>query len=184
MRFIIASFLLVCTLSLAKADKTPLNLDTAVFPSPNGKLVAKFEQRDDGWTYFNVTDSKTGKLNSSTKIELTPVFSLQWTRDSRSIVTVGHVAHGSAATLFHLQDGAWKYFHVFPSNFEYDPHVHRIIYDVTKVEAEEHHVNLTYRLTVQTKSDSDDTHEKNYSVKMLMDPNTDDILTTKCTPSD
>jgi hypothetical protein len=169
-------------LSCAWSSKTPIDIDTAVFPSRDGKYIASFEQNEDGWLYLEIKDSKTGHLDGSVKAELTPVFSVQWTGDSKTIVLVGHVAHGSAAILFHFQAKNWSSYIFYPPDFQGDPHFDRIVYDVVQAHAGEHDVSLTYKLGLEVFSDMDrGLPEKRFLVTDVIDPSTNQILKSKRT---
>lgn len=177
MRCIAALLLLFGTYGAVLGDKTPIEIRAAKFPSPDGKIVASFEYNDDGWVHLDITNSISGHQLGSAKVELTPIFSLEWTSDSKSIVIVSHIAHGSTATIFHCFSGNWKDFIVFPPERKPPPDLYRIIYDVTKTEVREHDIIVTYDTTIQFRSDSGDFAAKEYLVSLLINPATNKVLT-------
>jgi len=183
MRFILALIVLACAYSNGVGDETSIDLDKSTFPSPDRKSVVAFESKDDGWYYLDLKNSKTGQVDSSMKIELTPLFSVQWTRDSKTIAIVSHVAHGSTATLFHFNGGMWSSRIVWPPDLD-DATYYGIFCSVAKAEAEEHEVKLTYKITDQIESDSGGLKEKSYLVTLSIDPDTNKMVESKRTPID
>lgn len=49
-----------------------------------------------------------------------PVYALRWTRDSKTVAIVHHLAGGSAAMLVHCDGKAWKHFAVDPPGGGHD----------------------------------------------------------------
>lgn len=171
-RLAIALLLSVCAWSNGRAEKAPLDLATAAFPSPDGKHVVKFEQKKDG-CYFDVNKAKTGRTESSAKVALTPIYSLQWSPDSKDIIIVGQVAHGSAATVFNFSNGAWTSHDTFPSSdTTSDPTISKILYDVAEVKTNKSEIKVVYELTVEKKSDSGQIQDNKCFLTLHLDPDT------------
>jgi hypothetical protein len=55
---------------------------------------------------IKVRDNQTGQV--STAPTLPVVFFLKWASDSRTLMTVEHIAGGTAAGIVHYVDGSWK----------------------------------------------------------------------------
>lgn len=70
--------------------------------SPNGELSAGYSGGS-----LKIRNNLTGKLYPRVAV-LTPLLSLKWTGDSKTIVTIEHIAAGSCAALVHFDGKAWR----------------------------------------------------------------------------
>jgi hypothetical protein len=180
--------LLGCSILLASSwknysiDRKPIS-DTAVFPSPDGRRVASFQQEDNGWYHLKVKDVATGHVDDSAEAQLTPIFSVLWTHDSKSILTIAHVAHGSSATFFHLKDGKWVDQNItFPDIPGVNgPNVYRVVEEVAKAEANNDHFVVYYEFGVQTKAADGSLQETIYDEIDRVDPETGKSVLVKRT---
>lgn len=180
MRFLAIVSLLACAAVAYTGDKTIFDLDTTSSPSPDGQSVATFKWKNDQWWYLHVKNLKSGHLEGAVKFELTPVFSVQWTGDSNSILVIGHVAHGSTAILFHRTDQSWSRINFFsPDLFTGD----RAFCDVVKAETGKHNVNLTYHMDVRKKDSDGYVQTQAYLVKLSVDPSTGQVLKSEHLPA-
>jgi len=70
--------------------------------SPDGKLYVYYEAPT-----FEIRDSKTSAVLGSKEQEQ-PVLAVRWTGDSKTLVIVEHIAHGSYASFLHWDGTAWR----------------------------------------------------------------------------
>jgi len=91
----------ICYAGDVKVDTaSPLD-EGATFASPGGVRVATFTGAG-----FEIRESATSKV--SVVHSLPPVFQAVWMQDSRTLLTLEHVAGGTCAVCFHLGDhGDW-----------------------------------------------------------------------------
>lgn len=82
--------------------------------SPNGELSAAYSGRS-----IRIRDNVTGRVYPEVPV-LTPLLSLKWTRDSKTIVTIEHIAGGSCAALVHFDGKTWRRYDADPSGGPYD----------------------------------------------------------------
>ena len=104
-----------------------------VFTAPNGTLAATFLGGA-----FEIKDTSTGR--TFTVQSLTPVSKAIWTDDSKTLVTVEHLAGGSDVVLFQSAGAEWKRVSVDPVGGPYDR------YTVTRCEVEKNLLKLAYRV--------------------------------------
>jgi hypothetical protein len=174
------AILFVCASGLCQGEESAINLETANFPAPDGKHVLKFEQREDGWTYFDVENLKTAQLESSAKIELTPLYSVHWSPDCGTIVTVGHIAHGTTATLFHFDNGQWRYWHLSPSSqYDFDPHLIRVGFKVVNVKVTDDAATIFYDLIADMTSETGQPESKKSVLTLSVSTKTAEVLKSK-----
>lgn len=104
------------------------------FVSPDGRFAAT--------GFIRILDRVFGK---EYKIPvLPPISSLEWTKDSKTIVTVSHIAGGSYAVLLHFDGEEWQ-------KIEFEPPAKLITspyvdYVVLQAKAREHSVFVKYRI--------------------------------------
>lgn len=70
--------------------------------SPDGGLSAAYSGRS-----LRIRNNLTGKVYPEVPV-LTPLLSIKWTRDSKTIVTIEHLAGGSCAALVHFDGKTWR----------------------------------------------------------------------------
>jgi hypothetical protein len=121
----------------------PLIQDGQIFPSPDGNFSVQLAQVD-GNEVLSIKNSKTGIIDNSQSVQLPPVFEMTWTGDAQSIVTVGHIAGGSQATVYHF-NGAWSEIDIAPDD--------GAAYDVIGLQIGRSSVAVSYKVIVHvTKS--------------------------------
>lgn len=76
------------------------------YVSPNKLYLAQVSIRDTD-SILIVKNQKTGAIEASMTILLTPILHLQWSPDSRSIVLVQHLARSSLASIINHQSDGW-----------------------------------------------------------------------------
>lgn len=100
-------FLVGCTSILTA---TIVSKDT-VFDSPDKLLQATIHYRSDtgaDQVYLRITNLQTHTVDECGPI-LTPVYSVQWSPDSKTIVLIQHMANGCVPGVAHLSKGTWKF---------------------------------------------------------------------------
>jgi hypothetical protein len=177
------TFFLACACGGYTGSEKPIDINSVAFPSPDKRQVVSFETKDDVVSYLDIKDSKTGRVEGSIENELPPLYSVQWTGDSKSLVLVGHVAHGSTLMLVYPKEGTWTYSIFYPPDLEGDPAYHAIFYDVKKVEVGLNSASVTYELTVQMNPVTEEGYpEKTCLVSLALDTRSGRILESKRTP--
>ncbi len=95
----------------AIADLTPIPIG-AEFDSPNGIFTVRLtDERNDG-SNLEVKNNQTAERRRGAAG--TPLLSLQWTGDSRTIVMIEHLADGSQTALLHFNEREWQRFEIVP----------------------------------------------------------------------
>lgn len=82
--------------------------------SPNGEFSAAYLGRS-----IRIRNNLTQRLYPTVPV-LTPLLSLKWTGDSKTIVTIEHIAGGSSAALVHFNGKAWRRYDAGPSGGPYN----------------------------------------------------------------
>lgn len=132
---LIASLTAICHTASA-ADEVRLDHR---FVSPDGRFTAQLTNDEKG--NIRITDNKTGQVYKEWAVR--PLYSLKWTRDSKTIVTIEHLAGGSETALIHFSENRWSRFPVSPP-VKTPPYHH---YRVIRQEIEGNKVKLTYKVT-------------------------------------
>src|SRR5256885_10240590 len=93
------SIVIALVMVLAKpshGNETPPQLDSGVHAtSPDGKLYVFYKA-----PVFQIRNTRTSEVLGSVDQEQ-PVEALRWTNDSKTLVVIEHVAHGSDAYFLH-----------------------------------------------------------------------------------
>jgi hypothetical protein len=76
------------------------------FVSPDGRYSVELVEIDRE-SYYAIKDMATGRVDNSIVMP-TLLLYLHWAANSRSIVTVEHIAHGSSGRVIYLKDARWK----------------------------------------------------------------------------
>jgi hypothetical protein len=155
--------------SLADGDVKPIGYDQ-IFTSPDGKLSAQLGQVDEN-EVLSIKNNKTGTVDNSQSIELPPVFTIKWTGDSQSIVTVGHIAGGSQATVYHNNNGTWNKIDVYPDN--------RPAYDVIGLQIGRSSVAVSYKAIQHVTKSNGAPTAVYYKLEMNLNPAIGKITTSK-----
>jgi hypothetical protein len=100
--------------------------------SPDGRFLATYLG-----SHIRIEDNSGGAL--SARIGVFSVLAFNWTGDSKTVVTVEHLAGGSEAVLIHLDDGQWRRFEIDPVD-DYDAAA------VIGLIIRDHSVSVKYRL--------------------------------------
>jgi hypothetical protein len=126
--------LLFCSFAVtAPALKQPQQLDEGTtIRSPDGKVIVIYKP-----DRLEIRDRKRDRLLSSTIV--VPVIALRWTGDSRTLVVVEAIAHGSAATIIHFNGKQWEGFDVIPPGEDYRD------YAVVDLKTQRDLVQLSYK---------------------------------------
>lgn len=130
-------FLALWSMNYKASADAPIIRTDRIFTSPDKRFTVQLVS-DDRYK-FKITDNKTGKVDQSVEM-ITLLFSLNWTGDSKTIVTVEHIAKGSITQIIHFSNNKWSSFLVEPP----DNIGH---YSVLKQEIGMNTVNLTYKAT-------------------------------------
>jgi len=89
-------------IATSRADQTPPQLRNGRHvPSPNGKLIVFYSAPK-----VEIRDAGTSAILGTA--EATPVHALRWTADSKTLIIVEHIAHGSDAFVVHFDGKRWK----------------------------------------------------------------------------
>jgi hypothetical protein len=109
------------------------------FTSPDGRFTAQLANDDNG--DLGIKNNQTGETYKVGA--LTPLLSLKWTGDSKTIVTVEHIAGGSEANLVHFDGSKWNQFSADPPG---DTHGSRR-YEVVRQQVDWKRVKFVYKVT-------------------------------------
>jgi hypothetical protein len=115
------------------ADKFVLR--GASFVSRNGRYCVQLYLNES----FLIRDTATGRVDTS--IASTGVLYLQWAPNSRSFVTVEHIAHGSYGRVVYLEHGKWNSVEVNPPSLSKQ--------NATVINLELHSDRVHYRFAVE-----------------------------------
>lgn len=88
-------------------------------------------------------------------VEVLPLVALQWTANSKNLVAVESIAHGSDAVIIHYTGAGWKSFTAIPPGRNFDD------YAVIALEHKDSSINLVYKAT--------DSHGM-YRISFAIDP--------------
>ena len=77
------------------------------YPSPDGRFVVRIDYNDERGLYYVIKDRTTGHTDASVG-NITRLLWMKWGPDSRTFVTVEHIAHGSFARVVHYRAGDWS----------------------------------------------------------------------------
>src|SRR5437899_7910222 len=134
--------LLIAATKLSCCGETPPQLKSGRHaPSPDGKFYVFYEAPT-----FQIRDAKTSAVLGSVDQEQ-PVQALRWTGDSKTLIIVEHVAHGSDAYFLHWDGAAWR------PQFTYalfEKEDHRAI-AVVDVKPHTDAVDVTYKTYIPTR---------------------------------
>jgi len=94
-----------CLLLLGSTSKAA---DTGFpnFSSPDGRFVIRVDYTDDRGLYYVIRDRLGGRTDKSIDF-FSRLLWLKWAPDSRTFVTVDHIAGGTIARVMHYQSGRW-----------------------------------------------------------------------------
>ena len=107
------SYLLSALFSAADPKRKEMASDDWITP-PNGELSAAYSGGS-----LKIRHKLTGRLYPTVRV-LTPLLSLKWTGDSKTIVTIEHIAGGSCAALVHFDGKAWRRHDADPAGGPYN----------------------------------------------------------------
>jgi hypothetical protein len=82
--------------------------------SPNGEFSAAYSGGS-----IRIRNNLTGRFYPKVPV-LTPLLSLKWTRDSKTIMTIEHIAGGSCAVLVHFDGKTWRRYDPDPPGGSYN----------------------------------------------------------------
>lgn len=82
-------------------------------PSPDAKHVVIYNPDN-----VEIHDRGGSKIYTISRV--LPVYALEWTSDSTTVMIVAHLAGGSSLTLAYFDGKAWKHFDAWPSGAHYD----------------------------------------------------------------
>ena len=110
---ILALFLFGSCPAIAEAPA----LNPGSFVSPDAKFSLLFQGFSDGWYHYQIRNQKTGQIQDFSNPDLGlfgPLYSVEWTGDSQSILLVYHIADGSTAALLHYDGNSWHELDIRP----------------------------------------------------------------------
>jgi hypothetical protein len=107
--------------------------------SPDGRFTAELTNDSEG--SLHIRSNTTGNLYKIGVFR--PLYSLKWTGDSQTVVTIEHLAGGSQAVLIYFDGGKWRRFEVDPT--KPPPPYHH--YAVIKEDIGWDMVKLKYKVT-------------------------------------
>ena len=141
--FLFLAFMLIYT----QADALAVIKSGQNFISPNKIYVASI--RFDGEWKLSVKNNKNGEIEVFGI--LNPIYSIKWTGDSRVIISVSHIAHGSAASYIFLNKNKYWTDIDPPQNSELAHHA----YGVVGLDVGFNTVKLTYKVADRTSNSGD-----------------------------
>lgn len=129
-------FVIFCASTISShAENGPKQLDSGTkLYSPDGKLFVVYNPDQ-----LEIRDAKTDYLYNS--VGALPVQALRWTRDSKTLVVVEQIAHGSEVGLVHFNGAQWERFTVLPPGQDYKD------FAVVGLKPEHALVQISYRAT-------------------------------------
>jgi hypothetical protein len=86
------------------------------FVSPDGRYSVELQEMD-RLSYYAIKDTKTGNVDRSVVMPSLLLY-LHWAPNSRSIVAVEHIPHGSCGRLIYRTDSKWADVEVRPPGEE------------------------------------------------------------------
>ena len=149
--FLLALSILLLWNQIARCEEAASIKQGESFNSPDQQYIAKLvsaatsdvypktysENPSDPIDCLQIVD-KLGK--SKSLFEQTFIYSLQWTGDSKTVVTVEPIAHGSECNIYHYANDKWKRIIIKP------PDLLKGVYSVVKCDASFNTVNMTYKV--------------------------------------
>ncbi len=109
-------FLILMVVTLPKANYAAYPQTSippgARFVSPDGRYAVELQERD-RLSHYAIEDTQTGKTDRSIIMPSLLLY-LRWAPNSRAIVAVEHVPHGSCGRVIYLTDGKWADVEVRP----------------------------------------------------------------------
>jgi hypothetical protein len=93
-------------------------IDHGSFISPNGAFSLEyggFVDRDFQYAMKNRQTGGVERFSEPAYFLWGPLYSVQWTGDSQSVLLIFHVADGSVATVLHLNGKAWEELDIAPT---------------------------------------------------------------------
>lgn len=134
----------------------------ANFGSPDGKYAAKCVGGGTVPAVDQIQVIENGSGRVLAKFEVNPpLYSIRWTRDSKSLVTVSHIAGGTVAGVIHFDGTNWKEHSADPREGDK--------YSVIRHVENESTIQLMYKIQVLA---SNDNAGKFYTYEFVFDPAT------------
>jgi hypothetical protein len=96
-------------------------IDHGSFPSPDGHFALEVGGFFDHDFHYAIKNQKTGDLQNLVEPKFIlwgPLYAVDWTRDSKSVLLVYHVADGSEASILRFDGKAWHELAVAPTPVE------------------------------------------------------------------
>ena len=118
------------------ADEVPYDKP---FRSPDGRFTAVLSSPGPTQSDRLVVADASTKQSAEGGV-LSPLFSVRWSGDSQTIVTIEHIAHGSQTALLHYAGGQWQRYEVEPPGNDSRG------YSVVRQRIRSHTVDVTYRV--------------------------------------
>lgn len=131
-KVLVSVLFLIISVAFAKESDVEIG-ENATFVSPDGRFTAM--------GYVRIKDNKSGKTSGIAV--LGPIYSMEWTGDSRTLLVVSHIAGGKTAILIHYKNGVWTKFDADPPNENKDAYFD---YSLVGQKVEFDSVKLTYRI--------------------------------------
>lgn len=152
----------LCIISWAFANELTEISPGSVFTSPNGAYTAKAFGGGSlpATDRIAVIENRTGREIASVAVN-PPLYSLIWTRDCKSVVTVSHIAGGTVAGVLHYSGGEWKQYSADPREGDK--------YSVIRQAMTQQGVELTYKIALVPKGGSPGSF---YLYSFVFDPET------------
>lgn len=139
MRLMLITVVVWCiSAAFAAAELVPIS-NGATVTSPDGRFTARLTEEDAHGLNLAITDSRTPATERA-RIG-TPLLSMRWTFDSRTIVSIEHLAGGSQLALLHFYESGWKRIEVIPPN-GLEGH-----FEVIRQQMHRDSVTVTYKVT-------------------------------------
>src|SRR4051794_30143122 len=114
---ILIIFLVVSLAKLSYAAYPQTSIQQgAHFVSPDGRYSLELQETDQ-LSYYAIRDIKTGNVDRSLVMPSLLLY-LRWAQNSRAIVAVEHIPHGSCGRLIFLTDSKWADVEVRPPGEE------------------------------------------------------------------
>jgi hypothetical protein len=172
---VLAAFALGFIALAPQARAEALTIDHGSFPSPDGHFALEVGGFFKGEYHYAIKDQKTGSLQTLAEPQFIlwgPLYAVDWTRDSKSVLLVYHVADGSTSSVLHFDGKAWHGSEVDPTPVESKCHGDEG-YNMTVFDhrAAHHHVWVSYGI----QTDLSHRHTRLYVCNFEDDPSTGTI---------
>jgi hypothetical protein len=108
---------ILASLDTSAPGEAPI-IDHGSFISPDGHFSLEFGGFVDRGFQYAMKDRRTGEIKRFLEPDYDlwgPLYSVEWTRDSASVLLVYHIADGSVASVLHFDGNAWKNLGIDPS---------------------------------------------------------------------